>query len=210
MTADLRSTLLGAGSVLAMPRWSVSQITSGRKRGRSLLARFLRLFAMYCAHAHRSRKVSKDCRRRGPAIFDTFGIFERDQRAIARTPIPQFHRPLAPKPSLIATAFIRHEASVIWLKLICGGLCGCGPCTQNRGAPSQSPSLWLYLLSRSSEYGDNRDKRNKRYKTTSKKHLARKWRPTFSLALGRQKVDRHKSVQIIGLCLESPTPSTEK
>ena len=69
---------------------------------------------MYRARAHRSRKVSKDCTRSGPAIFDTFGIFERDQRVIARTPSRQFHCPNAPKPSLVATALIRHQARVIW------------------------------------------------------------------------------------------------
>ncbi len=50
----------------------------------SLLARFYRIFAMYRARAHRSRKVSKDCTRSGHAIFDTFGIFERDQKRPAQ------------------------------------------------------------------------------------------------------------------------------
>jgi hypothetical protein len=80
----------------------------------SLLAQFSQNFAMYRARAHRSQKVSIDCTRGGPAIFDTFAIFERDQRVIARSSIPQIHRPHAPKRSLVATALIRHQASVIW------------------------------------------------------------------------------------------------
>ena len=79
----------------------------------SLLARFSRIFAMYRARAHRSQKVTKDCTRSGSAIFDTFGIFGRDQRAIARTPNRQFHCPRAPKPSLVAPALIGHQARVI-------------------------------------------------------------------------------------------------
>ena len=59
----------------------------------SLLARFYRIFAKHRARAHRSREVSKDCTRSGPAIFATFAIFERDQRVIARTPSRQFHFP---------------------------------------------------------------------------------------------------------------------
>ena len=34
--------------------------------------------------------------------------------------------------------------------------------------------------------------------------------PDIFLAPGRQKVGRHKSGQIKGLCLEAPAPSTEK
>jgi hypothetical protein len=44
------------------------------------------MFAMYRSRAHRSHNVSKDGTLSGAAIFDTFGIFERDQRLIARTP----------------------------------------------------------------------------------------------------------------------------
>jgi hypothetical protein len=63
--------------------------SKGRSRF-SLLARFSRIFAMYQARAHRSRKVSKDCTRGGAAIYDTFGIFERDQCVIAQMPSRQF------------------------------------------------------------------------------------------------------------------------
>jgi hypothetical protein len=79
----------------------------------SLLARFFRIFAMHRASAHRSRKVSKDCTRTGSAIFDTFGIFERDQRVIARTANRQFHYLNATAPSLVATAFFRNQTRVI-------------------------------------------------------------------------------------------------
>jgi hypothetical protein len=80
----------------------------------SLLARFSLIFAMERSRAHRSRKVGKDCTRGAPAIFDTFATFDRDQRVIARTPSLQFHCPHAPKPSLVATALIGHQARVIW------------------------------------------------------------------------------------------------
>ena len=70
---------------------------------------------MYRARAHRSRKVSKDCTRSDTAIFDTFGIFECDQRVIAREPGCQFQCRNAPKPPLVvATAATRHQARVIW------------------------------------------------------------------------------------------------
>jgi hypothetical protein len=42
---------------------------------------------------------------------------------------------------------------------------------------------------------------------TSKMILARKWRPPFARAQGRQKVGRHKHSQPNGLCLEVPLPS---
>ena len=67
------------------------------------------------ARAHRSQKTSIDCTRSGPAIFDTYGIFERDQRMIARTPRRQFKYPNATKPALVATAAKRHPARVSWL-----------------------------------------------------------------------------------------------
>ncbi len=49
-----------------------------------MLARFYRIFAKYRARAHRWRKVSKDCTRSCQAIFDTFGIFGRDQQRPAQ------------------------------------------------------------------------------------------------------------------------------
>jgi hypothetical protein len=52
--------------------------------------------------------------------------------------------------------------------------------------------------------------RTRPWRVTSKKVLARKWRPTFFLLPGAKKVGRHKSSQIDGLCLETPAPSTEK
>ena len=52
--------------------------------------------------------------------------------------------------------------------------------------------------------------RTRPWRVTSKKVLARKWRPTFFLLPGAKKVDRHKSSQIDGLCLETPAPSTAK
>jgi hypothetical protein len=45
---------------------------------------------------------------------------------------------------------------------------------------------------------------------TSKKALARKWRPTFFLLSGAKKVGRHTSSQLKGLCLETPAPGTDK
>jgi hypothetical protein len=54
----------------------------------SLLARFSRIFAMYRSRLLRSQKATKDRTRSGPAIFDTFAIFECDRRVTARTPSP--------------------------------------------------------------------------------------------------------------------------
>ena len=50
---------------------------------------------VYRARAHRSRNLTKGGTRSAPAIYDTFDIFERDQRVIARTPGRQFCCPNA-------------------------------------------------------------------------------------------------------------------
>src|SRR5271163_4467373 len=52
--------------------------------------------------------------------------------------------------------------------------------------------------------------RKRSLRVTSKKVLARKWRPTFFLLSGAKKVGRRKSSQIKGLCLETPAPGTDK
>ena len=46
------------------------------------------------------------------------------------------------------------------------------------------------------------------YASRSTKSSPKKWRPPFLLFSGAKKVVRHKMIQINGLCLESPTPST--
>ncbi len=51
-------------------------------------------------------------------------------------------------------------------------------------------------------------RRTRPWRVTSKKVLARKWRPTFFLLPGAKKVGGHKSSQINGLCLETQAPST--
>ncbi len=52
--------------------------------------------------------------------------------------------------------------------------------------------------------------RTRPWRVTSKKVLARKWRPTFFLLPGAKKVGQRKSSQIDGLCLGAPAPNTEK
>jgi hypothetical protein len=54
----------------------------------SRLARFSRAFAMHRPLAHRSHNFSKDRTRSSPETFDTFAIFECDQRVIVCSPCP--------------------------------------------------------------------------------------------------------------------------
>ena len=70
---------------------------------------------MYRVRSHRSWKMTKDGTRGGPAIYDTYGIFEHDQCVIAGTPGRHFPCPNAPIAPQVAPALIMFRARAIWI-----------------------------------------------------------------------------------------------